>query len=179
MNAETLQSLLADRALQELAPETQELLEAYLEEHPEIAARAESLAATTRLARAALGTQTAPPSPMPVSGLPWKRRSLGTSAFWRKEGLRLAACVAFGALAGWEMRTLGPATPVVGSSPAVAALKTGALEPRPAARGASGFWSTANFTRPHPSGPTGTERSQRYRVDWNSPAKMPRLEEKL
>lgn len=52
MNPETLESLVVDRELGELSPETADLLEAYLRLSPSARARAGAMAATVGVARA-------------------------------------------------------------------------------------------------------------------------------
>lgn len=176
MKPETLEALLLDRALGELPPETGELLDAYLAQNPAAADRAESYRATTALARQALAAgapcraATSAPSAR-VSPCPWRGVPSWT------ELSRLAACVALGGVIGWLVPRGGPAE--AGSVPSVTAapvaMVSGALD---AASSSKPFWSVGALAGRIDQRATDELADRPYRLRWDSPARMPRWEEK-
>jgi anti-sigma factor RsiW len=176
MKTETLESLLIDRALGALSPEAAELLEDYLIQNREAACVAASLASTVDLARGAVALPMASVNHLPS----WNRvrKALGVQ---RRQTLtwelgKLAACVLLGLAVGLAPRFGGrPAVPptelAVAPGPSVAN-KTGAVT-----AGQNGIWSLANFT------PGKSEHAAdgvtRYRLQWDSPTKIPHLEGNL
>ena len=68
MNKETLDALLIDRALGALSPDTEALLDAYLEHDPDTTIRMEQTLDSVNLARMALQDET--PAPLPVFNAP-------------------------------------------------------------------------------------------------------------
>ncbi len=174
MKTETLESLLLDRALGELSPEIGELLDAYLAQAPVDAARASRWSLVARLARAAEAIDD-PAQPLPRWHAPRHRPR------WMapRELLRLAACLALGGFAGWSMGAGGwqaglrtrskTSTPVANIAKATGPRET-------VRREAAEFWSIAAFARAGASGPAVDRAS--YRLQWDSPAKLPHLEEK-
>jgi len=177
MKPETLESLLIDRALGELAPEVDELLAAHLALDPVAARHARRLDATVRQAReAAAAPLTVPQRPLAVDRL----QSELKAQRWRVlagEGMRLAACLALGLVLGWMGHAGNRAAPVVmapnSTSPALAGI---ALASPAAAAG--GFWSLARLeTAQLRRTPTAGSAAERYRLRWNSPVKMPLVED--
>jgi hypothetical protein len=164
MKPEYLERLLIDRELGELAPEVMVLLEEYLELSPEVREQADTTRNLLQLARAA----TAGPREVPQVKLGLERlRHAQQSAWWRAraaEWVRLAAAVAIGLSLGWLVRPRLPVS-IALAAPAevVAAPKT-----------STSFWSIEAYlqnSQPRTSGPA------RYRLQWDSPVKMPRVEE--
>lgn len=100
MKPETIESLLIDQSLEQLLPEVEELLEAYIAEHPQYQQTAESIRQSTALAKQAVSCETAgelPPFP--------KERimHLEKTNQWKlfsKWSLSAAACLLIGALVG-------------------------------------------------------------------------------
>lgn len=173
MKRETINALLVDRALGELTPEVIELLNQYLADHPELAARAVSMIETASLARAAL-PRAQSTSVLPLPEPPWRASNWLRSVTLRGEWLALAACLVLGAAIGWISHGLRP--PTLAPAGAIASL------PR-AVGNASGpdldqnatFWSAASlaeYREGHNAVPS------RYRLRWESPTRMPHLEVK-
>ena len=166
MKPEHLETLLLDRALNQLAPEVADLLEAHLARDPAAARRAAALAATVGLARES--TQLLHERVPPVEARPWS----GVRSAWRRraagmETLKIAASVAVGlglALA-WRARAPGPA--LLASQPVAL------VQPAPA------FWSTARvIAEARRDGGRGAEELNRYQPRWLTPAKRPPVEGK-
>lgn len=165
MNPVTLDALLMDRALGELAPETAELLDAYLAQHPAAAARANELDATIGQARRLVSVT---PVPLPAPGF------LGRASprrWWRPETpawMPLAACLALGALLGWAGGT-GRQSPPGRSTPA-------ARQPAPARVDSVPGGAAFRVADLHSRG-ARPEESPRYRLVWKSPVHLSHLEE--
>lgn len=142
MKPDALESLLLDRTLGELTPETAALLEAYLAQNPAAAARAAEYGAAWQIARTATATTAGQPRPFDGNYLRRHQRAQQMAAR-RTEFLRLAACLAIGLGLGWLGKANYTATaPAPVTSPAVVAT--------PAAPGSSTasphrFWSVARF----------------------------------
>lgn len=171
MNDETLDALLIDRALGELAPEVDALLAAYLAHEPDHAARAQRLAGTIELARvAAAADATAPRRPTKLPK--WRAPRAAVGAFRRVELIRLAACLALGVAAGWmadaqwSARKQPAARPIAAAAPGL----KGAHD-----REGTEFWSVNALTRGQALRPA-IDRAP-YRLRWESPGKQPSLEE--
>jgi anti-sigma factor RsiW len=182
MKPETLEALLLDRVTGELAPEVVELLETHLTHHPEAAREADQLASTLRLARQAVArTPEVPQQPLAVGHLRrvqvMQRR---LSIAW--EMARLAACVALGLALGSYGRTRHRASVIAVSPPAanqVAPMIATAETPGGADKSAD-FWSVSSLTAAQQSRQSVESRgTNRYRLHWDSPVKMPRVEENL
>jgi anti-sigma factor RsiW len=179
MKTETLEALLIDRALGVLAPEVGELLETHLAANPDAARNADNLAETVRLARAATaGARTASDRPVPIERF---RTTLRTQ---RRQALiwdvsKLAACLVLGlALGSISQSGMVPAN-VTGNSAAAIGLPADRATAGVAAE-RNGFWSLANFARDVPEhAASGVSASSRFRLHWDSPVKMPHLEENL
>ncbi|PTY03761.1 hypothetical protein DB347_21250 [Opitutaceae bacterium EW11] len=172
MKPETLKSLIVDRALGELPPDVGELLDAYLENHPDLAAQAERTGKTTGLARAAMRVPA--PSGTP-SALPrWKAPDSVFNGAARRLWLPLAASVTVGFLAGRfaAPRENGsapmPQPPDLASSASVLA--------RLPTQGTSALWTVPQPSRAGVQNPVTSD--QPYRLRWDSPVKLPHLEEK-
>ena len=176
MKTETLKALLLDHALGELSPEVAELLETHLAHDPEAARQADGLASTVQLARQAMVvTQEAPHRPLAVARLRQTQMTHRRWAFmW--ELARLAACVVLGLTLGWYGHTARKA-PVAAApvAPLVAAVE---LPSTP--ESANDFWSLASLAAAQRERQSVESRTtSRYRLHWDSPVKMPRVEENL
>jgi anti-sigma factor RsiW len=174
MKTETLDSLLLDHSLGELTPAVRELLDAYLAHEPAHAARAQRLAATTALARAAVvGRPVVAPDLKSLP--PWRVPRDSRSWFNRGEVIRLAACLALGAIAGWSAY----ATRMTARASTTGAPVTPPVLVDTEQSSASGFWSVAALARQETTRPAVNRIPGQYRLRWDSPGKMPHLEEKL
>lgn len=174
MKTTTLDSLLLDRALGELSPEIGELLDAYLAQAPDDAARARRWSLTAQIARTAEAID-APAKPLP----PWRAPHQRPRWMAPRELLRLAACLVLGGFAGWSLGVGGawfvPGTRSMPSSP-VANVAKATTSRDPGRRESAEFWSIAAFARGGAPEPAVDRAS--YRLQWDSPAKLPHLEEK-
>jgi hypothetical protein len=181
MKPESLESLLLDHVMGELPPEVGELLEAYLAHNPEAARQAAGLAATAQLARqAAALTPETPRRPLAVARL----QKVQTAMRWRAaawELTRLAACGVLGMILGWQV-SLDRSRPVdaiarpAGNPDIPAAI----LERTQASETRKDFWSLANLEADQRERQSGSSHpASRYRLHWNSPVKMPQVEENL
>jgi anti-sigma factor RsiW len=175
MKAETLETLLLDRALGELPPEVAELLDEHLAQNAAAAQQAETLAATLRLTRQAVAGPLEAPRRLP----PWEKlRRAQQRQRWRVrawEATRLAACVALGLTLGWLGHAPRSAqTPMLAQTPVVAAPEVTTAPAETPVR----FWSMARLSEAQRArlAPTA-EPADRYRLQWDSPVKMPRVEE--
>jgi hypothetical protein len=100
MKPETIESLLMDQSLEQLSPDVEELLDAYIAEHPQYQQTALSFRQSAALAKQAVSYETTnelPPFP--------KERIIHVEATGRwklfyKWGLSAAACLLIGALVG-------------------------------------------------------------------------------
>ena len=168
MNLENLESLLLDRALGELPPAVAELLDEHLARDPSAAQQAAAFTATLQLARRAAAVPAA--ASLPPLATTRLRQAERQMRWWSHLGelAKLAACVALGLVFGraaWPEST--PARPQV----AVRTVTPASL-PAPDTK----FWSLASVAdgyrgrsaRPGPG----------YQLRWESPLKMPRVEEK-
>jgi hypothetical protein len=176
MKPETLEVLLVDRALGELPPEVVELLESHLAHNPEAARQADQLAFTLQLARQAGAMEhEVPGRPLAVERL-WQAH---VSQRWRSMVwgfAKLAACLLLGLVLGWfghiPRRADVAATPVPLMAPAVGLSS--------ALKDAGDFWSLAHFeAAQRERQPVESRTTSRYRLHWDSPVKMPRVEENL
>ena len=176
MKTETLETLLLDHALGELSPEVAELLETHLAHHPEAAQQADGLAATVQRARQAMAiTQEAPRRSLAVERLQQTQMTHRRWAFmW--ELARLAACVAFGLTLGWYGQIARKAT--VATTPVTPPVTAAGLPSAP--ESANDFWSLAYLeAAQRERQPVESRTTSRYRLHWDSPVKMPRVEENL
>jgi len=178
MNTETLEALLADRALGALTPEVAELLDAHLARDPEAAQQAAALDATVRLARETVACAGSPlPASLPAAR--WREQAAvqrGHARAW--ELSRLAAAVLLGLSLGWTVRTDG-SRPREAKSPAPSEAVRGSLAAdRPGS--AHGFWTLASFTESQQTRPNPDGRPMAgYHLHWESPVKMPHVEGNL
>jgi hypothetical protein len=181
MKPETLEALLLDRAMGELSPEVAELLEAHLAGISDAAHQAGGFAAIVQQARQAVALPEEAPPPLAVARLQqaqvaWRRRAI----VW--EAARLAACVILGLTLGWYAHSareapMIAATPVT-SAPAAPAVSA-AAPPRPA-ESTPDFWALARLAAVQQEHPLAESRAtSRYRLRWDSPVKMPHLEDNL
>jgi anti-sigma factor RsiW len=176
MKTETLEALLLDHALGELSPEVAELLETHLTHNPEAARQADGLTSTVQLAQQAMAVkQEAPRRSLSVERLRQVQMTHRRRAFiW--ELARLAACVVFGLTLGWYGHIARKATAAATPIPPVVA--AGGLPSVP--ENAKDFWSLANLEAAQRERPSVEGRTNsRYRLHWDSPVKMPRVEENL
>jgi pyruvoyl-dependent arginine decarboxylase (PvlArgDC) len=92
---------------------------------------------------------------------------------------KLAACLVLGlALGSISQSGMVPAN-VTGNSAAAIGLPADRDSAGVAAE-RNGFWSLANFARDVPEhAASGVSASSRFRLHWDSPVKMPHLEENL
>ena len=162
----------------ELSPEVAELLETHLSAHPDAARQAGELTAALEMARRA--TAVAPEVPRRPLALERLRRTQVVGRRWAAGWAfaRLAACVALGLALGWSGHALRqtPMTAVARPVPAGAAPAIAADVPRDA----GDFWSQASFMAALQERPTAESRSSsRYRLRWESPVKVPSVEEDL
>jgi anti-sigma factor RsiW len=179
MKPETLEALLLDRALGELSPEIAELLDAHFDHDPEAAQQADRLAATVHQARQAVAVkQETPRRPLAVARLRREHRAQRQRAFaW--ELARLAACVVLGLAVGWYGRTARETPAIAVAARPVPPVVVAAGLP-PSAASAKGFWSLANLAAAQRERqPVESRATSRYRLRWDSPVKMPRVEENL
>ena len=169
IDREILERLLIDRALRELSPDAQALLEDYLAREPEASEEAEEIARTVDAARCALARSEEVNSHSLPPLLLGKRGGI----LWRV-GARaavLAACLLIGVGVGlWFSQS----KQVIETQVEIAWV--GAEEESDGTEEAnrSEIWSARRFyeaaSRP--------ARTKRARLIWDSPTKMPRLEER-
>jgi anti-sigma factor RsiW len=154
MKNEVLERLLVDRAVGELPPDVEELLGAYLLQHPAARKEAAQIRETLRLARLALAGQAAAPLP-----------ALNTSWHVPNWAWRMAACFVCGLSLGiFAMRGRNEpprVTAAVPSRPVVA--KTTADE--------TGIWSARRFQASFSSVTVKAED----RIIWKSPVRKPEM----
>ena len=169
IDREILERLLIDRALGGLPPDVDALLDDYLASDPAAAAEAEKLARTADLAQRAL----APPEganqyPLPPLALRSRRVTVRRVA---GRAAALAACLLIGLVLGIG---LSPTPAVVETTAPVATVSVGEESEPAAATYTSEIWSAQRFrealARPR--------RSEVRRLVWDSPTKLPRLEER-
>lgn len=175
MKPETIESLLIDRALNEVSPEVVELLDAYLAQNPSAAAGVAQIGDAIELARQAVAV----PDKALQRGFavePAQRRSwLDWFQVPRIELVRLAACLALGLALGlavpsvWRMPTT-----VYAPSPAryvVASARTERADDS-----TSQFWSLAALAAERQVRSEAGRATKHDRLQWDSLFKMPRLE---
>jgi anti-sigma factor RsiW len=181
MKPETLEALLLDHAMGELSPEISELLEAHLAHRPEAARQAAALFGTVVEARRAVAVRAeAPQRPLAVGRLRQAQVVRRRQAFiW--EGAKLAACVVLGLTLGWYGRAERPAS-AVAAAPAIMPARpaVSATVPRRSANATPDFWSLARLEAAQQERqPAESRVSSRFRLRWDSPVKMPHLEDNL
>jgi len=176
MNPEMLETLLLDRALGELTPEVAALLEAEIARTPGAARRAAEIDATLQLAGDAIAMPNLPPHRALDTAHLRAAESHARSSIRRMEILRLAACLTLGLGVGWMVRAPQSQTEIATSLPSptlVPATAESAISP-------VRFWSLSRLTREQAAAtPRARPRGSRLDLDWNSAAKLPRLEENL
>jgi anti-sigma factor RsiW len=169
MKPETLNSFLLDRSLGELTPELDELLDAYLAHEPAALTRARAYRATVDLAHAALATTT---DVKPPAIARWRTPRGPGSWRSRNEILRLAAVLVVGLGMGWGAAAMRL---FYSSTPQPPALRTVAVGARPELPATTSFWSFAPSYR----GQSATHAASRtYHLRWESPGKLPEVEDK-
>ena len=181
MKTDTLETLMLDQAMGELRPEVVELLEAYLTHAPEAAREAAGLVATIRLARQA--TALAPASlrrPLAVARLQKAQTALRRRTIaW--DLARMAACAVLGLILGWQGHS-NRGQPIaamarLAGNPDLPAMVAG---PKQVLESRTDFWSLANLGAAQREQQSGSSRpGSRYRLHWDSPVKMPQVEENL
>jgi len=168
MKPETLEALLIDRAMGELPAEVAELLDAHLIGHPEAALQAGRLATTLQLARQAVAVAEEQPrrSPPVASMRQAQARQRRWSLAWGFA--RLAACAVFGLAVGWYGHARRPSPIIVAASQ------------RESTSDTMGFWSQSSLVATLRERQLAESRAfTPYRLRWESPVKMPRIEEDL
>jgi anti-sigma factor RsiW len=177
MNLENLEALLLDRALGELPPEVAELLDEYLAQNPTAAQHAGTLDSTVNAARTAVAPSAVAPLP-PLAVLRLRREQQAMR--WRSRAWefgRLAACLALGLVLGWAGRPVRTAPPMA-ELPVGVAVAT--LDPPAPAVSTPGFWSVSTLVAEQRARTSAAARREsRYELRWETPLKMPRVEEKL
>lgn len=169
MKPETLKGLLIDRALDELEPETAELLEAYLAQDPRAAVDAAAWARTWELSRFASTTPANRQEDQANrrdrgGGFPASLRAPLRARSWvRQERLRLAACLVVGVGLGWLAASLDMSPPD---------RERRRAEVRETAAGR--FWSLGYLAQERAGG--GTPSRQPHTLRWDPRAGMPHLE---
>jgi anti-sigma factor RsiW len=181
MKPETLETLLLDQVMGELSPEVVELIETHLMRDPEGARQAAGLAATVQLARqAAALTPETPRRPLAVERLEKVQTATRRRSFaW--ELTRLAACGLVGLILGWQGH-IDRSRPAEAMAPPAGHLDlpAGVQEPEQVPEARKDFWSLTNLEAARRDRQSGESRPpSRYRLHWNSPIKMPQLEENL
>ena len=154
MNKEVLERLLMDRAVGELPPDVEVLLEDHLDEHPEARKEAVAIGETVRLARQALAGQ--PAEVLPAREPAWYRPSWA----WG-----MAACFVGGLCLGLLGARGGK------TQPAVSASLPNGDRPMVTTVSEPGFWSARRFRVGLSASSTKTERP----VIWKSPIRKPEL----
>lgn len=168
MNPETLDRLLLDRALGALTPDACELLDAYLEREPDVAARGRQFAVATDLARQALvADRPAVLPPFPQQILRSADRTHRRLVMVRNVA-SLAACVLLGVGLGAHLLR----TPQAARGPDHVAPPPEQTTVRAIGTDTSpGFWSVErlrNVARaPRPAAPA--------ELEWDSPLSKPKL----
>ena len=169
IDPEILERLLIDRALGELSPDAEALLEDYLAREPEASEEAEEIARAVDAARCAL----TPSEEVDSHSLPPLLLGKRGGILWRvgARAAALAACLLIGVGVGlWFSQS----KQVIETQVEIAWV--GAEEESDGTEGAnrSEIWSARRFyeaaSRP--------ARTKRARLIWDSPTKMPRLEER-
>jgi anti-sigma factor RsiW len=166
LDADVLGRLLLDRALGELPPDVEAVLDALLAEDPEARRLAAELSGTVAQARDAL-TRRAEAQPVDLPplrfGRPAGRPHRGPARF----ATAAAACLLFGLCLGWwtsglrpGRRAGGPARPAVVLSADV-----------PAGR-ESKLWNTEKLWQRA----VNSRKDRRPRVAWSSPWTLPKME---
>ena len=181
MKTETLETLVLDQVMGELRPEVGELLEAHLTHNPEASRQAAGLAATFQLARQATAlTPEALRRPLAVARLRKVQTALRRRTIaW--ELTRMAACAVLGLILGWQGH-INRGRPVAAMARAAGNPDLPAMvaerEPVPESR--TDFWSLANLGAAQQERESASSRmGSRYRLHWDSPVKMPQVEENL
>ncbi len=103
MNQHIMESLLLDQALQDLSPETEELLQAYLTDHPEFRSLSDSIHETAALGKKAVAAD--PPTDLPAfprERLIQEQRHVSWQSvrMWRT----IAACILLGMGIGFSIK---------------------------------------------------------------------------
>ena len=181
MKPENLETLLLDRALGQLAPEVEDLLDAHVARDPAAARRAEALASTVSLARRAATRQAVPP-PRAARGEDAQWRRVRRSLRWRaagRDGLKLAAGLMLGLALMWfaRMPSGRPVAAVTFASAPTRAVSEG----RAVVLSAPTFWSAARIAAEAQRSAASAEKNRyRSQVRWlAAPGKNSKTEDKL
>lgn len=175
MKPETLESLMIDRALNELQPEVGELLDAYLAQNPAAAAGVAQIEDTMRLARQAVPVPEEVPQrafvpnsfsePRRHAWLEWLRVP-------RLEFVRVMAGLALGLALGWMLPSLWKATEVAqGPSPARYVIADARTDR--AGDSVSRFWSLAAVAAERQARSDAGRPARQQRLQWDSLFKTP------
>ena len=145
MNQESLESLLMDRAFGALPPETEQLLEAYLSEHPEHRDLARHIQQTADLARDAIAVEAPlelPPLAIKRSARPQNARPYDTGR-WISIAAGLIIGVGIGLLSNLAYRK-----PDIQESPIAVAQRSNPMKTRcNGLDAAQAFWSTQTYSK--------------------------------
>ena len=152
---ENIESLLVDRAMGQLSPEAEALLEEYLQRNPALRESAHGVDRTIDAARQAFASDTAATHPLPALR---RCRTFGSLKILRQL-LPLAACLLIGFGAGFSLFRTEPPPPVKvvhtyqQVSPSIAPQHESGLT----------FWSIpANLKKPEPP-----DHGDHVKVNWN------------
>jgi|GEM_PF-1033496 len=175
MKPETLESLLIDRAMNELQPEVAELLDVYLAQNPLAGAGVARIGDVIELAQQAAAI----PDEALQSGFavkPARRRSwMDWFQTPRIELVRLAVYVALGLALGLSVASVWrePATVFVSSPKPIIVARARAGE---ADHSSAQFWSLAAVAAERQARSEAGRAVKHDRLQWDSLFKMPRLE---
>jgi anti-sigma factor RsiW len=170
MKPETLESLMIDRALNELPPEVAELLDAYVAQNPAVEAAAAQLGEAVKLAHQAVAV----PNDAPHSGLvpnlrPGLRRESWLNWFRvpRIELARLAAGLALGLALGWMLPSMWR-TSEVGQTPSSVRYMMADARPATVRNTAPEFWSLAAVVAQRQARTEASRPVARNLLPWDS-----------
>lgn len=155
MTGDCLQRLIMDRELNELSPDTADLLDAYLKDRPGAAAEAAEIRDTLNVARQAAGIRRPSANELPPLQLNQPRPLAQTGALRWGQISALAACL----IVGFWLGRAGPRSgPLEGPSTVVQAQTEN-----------NDFWSIRRLSA-HAAEPSSTPR-----VRWTSPSAWPQI----
>ena len=170
MDNETMERLLIDRRLGELPPDTQRLLDAYLQVSPADAAAIAEIDAVIDLAAQALQPKTV----MGPEELPPLHLSVSQASWARPLALAASILLAFFLGTRWVQ---SPDAPMERNVQITDALSPASLKPQASSLVNTDFWSVARYAPTRgdraPSQPTVS------RVEWTSPLVWPLVGESL
>ncbi|HKQ49332.1 MAG TPA: hypothetical protein VJZ71_14775 [Phycisphaerae bacterium] len=189
MDHETLERLLIDRQLGELPPDTQRLLEAYMQLSPADAGTSEEIHAVIDVASQALRAEPPPTPeelpPLSLSAPQASSRRLDAASLKpqasRARPLALAASIVLAFLLGtrWVQQ---PDAPMDRKIQIADALSSSSLKPQAPSLVDAEFWSVARYAA-NRARPQSADRqsvgADQTRIEWTSPLVWPQSGEKL